>query len=258
MTDTVTAEFRSAGDGGLQVPPVDLLRDASLFLDFDGTLVEIAHRPDGVLVDARLRALVSRLVQDMNGRVAIVSGRPIAAIAGYLGEGVAISGSHGLEMRWPDGRERAPERPATLDMVLARLREFADDREGLLVEEKPLGVGLHYRGAESLEAEARELVGRLADETGLTVQSGKKVLELRLAGAHKGEAIRHFLEGPPFAGFRPVFIGDDVTDEDGFAAVAHIGGAGILVGDARPTDARYRLAGVGSTLDWLEAACAAL
>ena len=246
--------------GALEPPPITLLRHGSLFLDFDGTLVEFASRPDGVAVDERLRALIARLGSVMDGRMAVVSGRPADTIAEYLGDGFAISGSHGLEMRWPDGRRHAPDRPQGLVEAIERLHDLADRRDGVLVEEKPFGVGLHYREATDPETESvvREVAEQLARETGMQLQGGKKVFELRAAGADKGEAIAAFMQGAPFAGHDPVFLGDDETDEHGFAVVREMEGAGVLVGDARETAARYRLSGVGATLDWLEAAIEAV
>ncbi|WP_343227967.1 trehalose-phosphatase [Stakelama flava] len=244
----------------MQPPPDGLLRGASLFLDFDGTLVEIASRPDGVAVDQRLRALILRLGERLDGRMAVVSGRPADTIAEYLGTGFAISGSHGLEMRWADGRRDAPDRPDGLVEAVARLRRFADEHAGMLVEEKPYGVGLHFREAEGdrAEAAAREISERLAGETGMQLQAGKKVFELRAAGADKGEAIAAFMASAPFAGHTPLFLGDDKTDEHGFAVVRDQGGAGVLVGEPRETAARYRLDGVNETLAWLEIAAEAV
>ncbi len=246
--------------GALEPPPVTLLRQGSLFLDFDGTLVEFASRPDGVAVDERLRALIARLGSVMHGRMAVVSGRPADTIAEYLGDGFAISGSHGLEMRWPDGRRSAPDRPDGLLKAIERLHEVADAHDGVLIEEKPFGVGVHYREAQDADTETalRDIAERLARETAMQLQTGKKVFELRAAGADKGEAIAAFMQGAPFAGHEPVFLGDDETDEHGFAVVREMNGAGILVGEARETAARYHLSGVGATLDWLEAAIEAV
>jgi trehalose 6-phosphate phosphatase len=96
----------------------------------------------------------------------------------------------------------------------------------------------------------------LASATGLSVQSGKMVAELRPAGADKGDAVRAFMAEPPFAGARPVFVGDDLTDEDAFRAAADLGGGGVLVGPARDSAARWRLAGVAAVSDWLHALAA--
>lgn len=235
----------------LAPPPAHLADGASLFLDFDGTLVEIAPRPDAVAVDARLRQLIAELSQRFDGRLAIVSGRGAAEIdALFGGLDCPIVGSHGAELH---GVERAemPERPAALDEVAARFDALAETLMGLVVERKPLGVGLHYRGVPAAEAEARALAEELAAATGLTLQRGKMVFELRAPG-DKGRAIAALMGAMPFAGSRPVFLGDDLTDEPGFATVARLGGAGVLVGPVRDTEAVYRLPDVTSALRWLE------
>jgi trehalose 6-phosphate phosphatase len=135
-----------------------------------------------------------------------------------------------------------------------RFREFASRDSGLLVEEKGLSVALHYRLARAQGRAARELAEHLAAETGLFLQHGDMVEELRTPGPTKGDSVEAFLTRAPFAGARPVFLGDDVTDEHGFEAVQTLGGAGVLVGAGRPTAARFRIAGVEEALAWLEAA----
>ncbi|MFL9841084.1 trehalose-phosphatase [Sphingomonas sp. ST-64] len=240
-----------AAAASLAPPPPDLLAGASLFLDFDGTLVEIAPRPDAVAVDARLKRLMTALAQRLDGRIAIVSGRGAAEIdALFDGAAFPIGGSHGAELFGVEGAV-APERPERLDAVLERLRAFAVARPGVLVEAKPLGAGLHYRGAPDAEAESRALAEELAETSGLTLQEGKMVFELRAPG-DKGRAIDALMALPVFAGTRPVFIGDDLTDEPGFRAVRALGGAGVLVGAPRATDAGYRLPDVAGVLAWLE------
>lgn len=240
----------------LPLPPVDLLQDASLLLDFDGTLVELAETPDAVVVSDRLRALLARAAEVLGGRVAIISGRSIAQIEGFLGRGLAVSGSHGLEVRWSDGRKRVPFRPPALDAALVRLRDWSAARPGTLVEDKPFGAALHWRLAPTAEAEAQALAMALAQETGLELQHGKMMAELRVGGGDKGIAVRLLMADIPMARTRPVFLGDDVTDEPAMAAAAGLGGAGVLVGAQRATAARYRLDGVPAVLDWLESALA--
>jgi len=240
-------------------PPVDLLRGSSLFLDFDGTLVEIVERPDAVAVDAALTILMEKLAVGLQGRLAIVSGRPRAEIdALFRARELAVSGSHGLELRWPDGRVAAPAAPSGLGQVIAEMRALAAAHPGTLVEEKPFGAALHYRGAPGAEADCRVLAERLATSSGFALQRGKMVFELRVPGADKGVALERFMREPPMRGTRPVFIGDDLTDEHAFAAAAAFGGDGILVGPARGTAAHYRLTDVQETRAWLTAAAEAL
>jgi trehalose 6-phosphate phosphatase len=240
----------------LPLPPVTALRHAALFLDFDGTLVALAARPELVSVDARLAALVARLTIALDGRVALISGRSVDSIVGLFGNlPLTIAGSHGVEVRWHDGTMSHPERPAALDRIHAIMTDFANATPGLLVEPKPLGAALHYRGAPAMQAAAHALAQGLADETGLHLQTGKMMVELRLGGADKGSALRRLMALPPMAGHAPIFLGDDDTDEPAMVAAAALGGAGILVGAARPSAARYGLADVPATLAWLETAC---
>ncbi|WP_454884599.1 trehalose-phosphatase [Sphingomonas oryzagri] len=228
----------------------------SLFLDFDGTLVDIAERHDAVVVEPRLGRLIAALADRLKGRVALVSGRSAADILSHLGiEGVqppfAVAGSHGLELCWSDGRTESPARPDGLDEALEALNELARAHPGVLVEEKPYGAALHYRQAPDAGPACDALAERIAASTGFTLQHGKMVVELRAHGADKGDAVRRFMAEPPMAGTRPVFIGDDLTDEAGFRAAEQLGGWGILVGGPRETAARYRLRGVKDVHEWL-------
>ena len=236
----------------LPSPPPDLLDGAALFLDFDGTLVELAETPESIRVAPDLRALIHRLLKRLGGRVAIVSGRSLADLERHLPlAGIAFSGSHGLELRLPDGTCLPLSVPIGLDDVHQRVRRFAADRQGLLVEEKPAGIALHYRLAPTESGAADSFMASLAAERGWSVQRGNMVVELRPAGATKGDALRAFMKEPEFAGARPVFVGDDLTDEHAFAAAASLGGAGVLVGPSRDTAAAYRLESVGAVADWL-------
>jgi trehalose 6-phosphate phosphatase len=238
------------------LPPPPLPSEgAALFLDFDGTLVELAEAPDAIAVPGELAGLLERLALRLAGRLAIVSGRALADLDRHVRiPAVAMSGSHGLELRLADGRQVAAERPSALDQAGREIARFAAEREGLLVEEKPASVALHFRRAPEHEGEVDALVDGLAERTGLVVQRGKMVAELRPAGADKGDALRALLREPAFAAARPWFVGDDLTDEHAFAAAAELGGAGVLVGPPRTTAARYRLDGVAEVAAWLRAA----
>lgn len=243
----------------LPSPPPDLLQGASLFLDFDGTLVEIASRPDAVRVDARLHALMRRLHDRLGGRVAVISGRPAGQIQLLFG-GLAlpVAGSHGMEFRWPDGRVALADRPAALIDVLDAMDDLAARTPGVLVEDKPLGAALHYREAPAAEAACLALARDLAARHALRLQPGKMMIEVRATGGDKGAALHKLMAEPERAGTRPVFMGDDETDEPGFAAAAKLGGAGILVGRPRPSAALYGLDDVEATLAWLDRAGGAL
>jgi trehalose 6-phosphate phosphatase len=233
--------------------PLRLAQDA-LFLDVDGTLAPIAARPQDVRPDARRTRLLDRLDAALDGRLAVVSGRTLADIDRILeGRVTAAAAVHGLVRRNPDGSiEEAPAHPGLAEAG-ERLRAFAARDSGLMVEEKGLSVALHYRLAGAYAAEAKRCAEAIAAETGLALQHGDMVEELRTPGPTKGDSIAGFLDIPPFRGARPVFVGDDATDEHGFEAVRAAGGVGVLVGPPRPTAAGFRVAGVEAALAWLEA-----
>lgn len=245
MTATILAH-------DLRRPEPLSLDEVSLFLDIDGTLAGFESTPEAVLPTPRRTALLQRLGRRLNGRLAAVSGRELAEIDRILGHSVpAAAGVHGLERRRPDGRiVRAAPHPA-----LARAREtaqaFAAAHPGVRVEDKGVAFALHYRLAPRMAAAVAELAAELAS-AGLALQPGDQVIELKTPGADKGVAIAAFMAEPPFHTGRPLFVGDDLTDEDAFAAASRLGGFGVLVGPPRRTLARYRLEGVDDVLDWLE------
>jgi trehalose 6-phosphate phosphatase len=238
----------------LTPPPVNLLRGAGLFLDFDGTLVDISATPDSVVVSAELQHLLEQLQEQLEGRVAIITGRSAAIVEQLLQPmRIPVGGSHGLEV--PGGASlQNVARPDGLDSIIAELRELERRHPGVLVEEKPLGVALHYRQAPEAEQACRAATDSAAERSGLEVQAGKMVFELKPRGGNKGAALRSLMSRPPFKDSRPVFVGDDLTDEPGFAAARKLGGSGVLIGDPRPTAAYYRLPSVADALDWLDRA----
>ncbi|GAA4015201.1 trehalose-phosphatase [Sphingomonas swuensis] len=231
----------------LPTPPQTLLRDAALFLDFDGTLVDIAERPDAIRVEPALLGLLQTLEERLQGRLTLVSGRASADVRAWLAPlQVSVVGSHGLER---DGVTVA--RSAALDEGLSHLRAVLARHEGVIVEEKPMGAALHYREAPAAEQECHAAAAAVAERLGMEVQPGKMVVEIKPAHGDKGTAIEALMAEPRLAGTRPVFIGDDLTDEHGFAVVRRLGGAGILVGKERETEAAFRLASVTEVHRWL-------
>lgn len=247
------------GMAALPPPPAGLLDGAALFLDFDGTLVDLAATPDGIVVPDALKALLPRLGAALDGALAIVSGRAAGEIVHHLGldpaaPGLAIAGSHGLERLWPDGRREAPAPSDGVAHAIAAFREAAAAMPGVVAEEKPFGAAIHYRGAPDRGADCDALAERVAAEAGLHLQRGKMVAELRMPGIDKGGALDAMMAEPPMSGRRPVFVGDDLTDEAGFRAATAAGGTGVLVGERAGSAASYALPDVAVVLDWLSRA----
>lgn len=240
----------------LGAPPPSILEEGSLFLDFDGTLVNFADRPDAVQIERSLLEVLARLRTLLNGRLAILTGRSIADVREFLAPvSLAVAGSHGLERAGAETDVETGPPSAQLSQAIVRLRDFAAGRPGILVEEKPMSVALHYRAVPSAEDECLAAAQQAAISTGFAIQPGSMVLELKPACSDKGTALEQFMSEAPFRGSRPIFLGDDLTDEHGFLAARRLGGVGILVGTYRETAAGYLLADVAAVHDWLRAVC---
>jgi trehalose 6-phosphate phosphatase len=233
--------------------PPPLHRGQALFLDFDGTLAEIAPAPSLVKVPAELPRLLVELAEWLGGALAVVSGRPLDELADMLTPFTGgIAGGHGLERRCSDGKVTRCTAHPELDRFRSLIAEFATRHDGVLLEDKGCSLALHYRRAPSLGALCHTLVQEAAQASNgtLVAVAGKMVIELMPRSAGKGRAIADFLAEAPFRGRLPVFVGDDTTDEDGFAVVNRLGGVSIHVGGGA-TIARHSLATVGDVLAWL-------
>jgi trehalose 6-phosphate phosphatase len=236
-------------------PPPRLDPDrAALFLDLDGTVAPFASRPELVGPIARRTATVSGAAAALGGRLAVISGRPLADIDRILdGAATAAAGVHGLERRSAAGVVQRAEPDPSVAQAAGVFQGLAEAEPGLLVEDKGLSVALHYRNAPEAAAIAEAAGVRLAKRLGLQLQRGDCVVELRTPGADKGDAVRAFMAEAPFQGAQPIFVGDDLTDEAGFAAAEDLGGYGVRVGSPeRPTAARYTLTDIEAVLVWLE------
>jgi trehalose 6-phosphate phosphatase len=235
----------------LPAPPSALLEHASLFLDLDGTLVDFAMTPDGIEVCDNLRGLLRHLQSSLDGRIAVISGRALADLDSHLNlPNLALSGSHGLERQRASRDEEAPLPSQSVIMATAAAHAFAADHK-LIVEPKPGGVAIHFRGAPALEDTVDRFMAGSAVRHGLILQKGSMVRELRQPGRNKGDVVRQFMQESPFSEGAPIFLGDDLTDEDAFRAAADLGGSGILVGPHRPTAAEYSLPDVAAVKNWL-------
>jgi trehalose 6-phosphate phosphatase len=229
--------FQATSAGGpVVLPPI------ALFIDFDGTLVELADKPDAIVVPPDLIEEIQNATERLDGAVAVITGRALEDLDKYIPSSIPAAGCHGIERRHADGT-RTDASPDTTEAALAlarRLQEFAQDKPGMLVEPKTASVALHYRLApdqrDSCISVMKEAV---AGTDGFGVIEGKMVVEARLADANKAAAIRAFMQEPPFRGRIPIFFGDDTTDEEGFAAVRELGGVGVKVGDGE-TEAQVR------------------
>jgi trehalose 6-phosphate phosphatase len=245
-----TAAIRPSADD-LAAPPTPAATTTAIFADLDGTLAEIEPTPDEVVPDPARRRLLAELSLALDGRLAVISGRGLDDLDRVLeGQVRAVGAVHGLVRRTAAGVVLAPGRDPRIARAVAACDALAARHRGLLVEDKGAATSLHFRLAPDVADECRALARRLADEQGLLIQPGDMVVELRAPGPDKGDAVTAFMTEPPFEGATPIFIGDDITDEDGFRAAEALGGYGVVVGPRRPTLARYALADVTSVHAW--------
>lgn len=235
--------------------PPKLSQDAALFLDFDGCLVDIAARPDAVVVSPALQARLTKLHQQLGGAVALISGRDVADLRRHVPEFPGIvAGSHGAELSLaPDMVEAVHQQPFDVAALHRAAHDLAHPHPALLVEEKPHGVALHYRADPSLQDYVERVMQDLLDANpGLMLQPSKMAMELRPQGVGKDSALAGLMQRVPFAGRIPVFAGDDTTDEPAMMQAQSLGGFAIKIGDG-PTAAQYRLADPSALAAWLDA-----
>jgi trehalose 6-phosphate phosphatase len=225
----------------------------ALFLDFDGTLVAIAERPDDVRLDPKTRDALADLNGLLAGALAIVTGREIEVIDRFLAPlRLSVAGVHGLTRRDARGKTYASPFDAGLPAAIERaVSPLLQKYPGLLIERKYGAVALHYRDHPELEQVSLDaLQSAVGDLRETEIKRGKMVVELKAIGGNKGAAVADFLKEEPFAGRRAVFAGDDVTDEDAFAVVNARDGISIKIGPGA-TSATYRSSGTAEFIDWL-------
>lgn len=238
--------------GPAAAPP--FAADWALFLDIDGTLLEIAPTPYAVRQHRIDTDLIAALHARAGGALALVSGRSLPVIDELFAPlRLPAAGQHGVERRDAEGRVHRPSfRPDALAAAAERIRGFAAKHDGLVFEDKGFSMALHYRLAPKLAGAAHAVVREAARTVGeaVEVQAGKMVAELKPASHDKGSAIEAFMKEAPFAGRVPVFLGDDLTDEHGFKVVQRMGGHALKIG-AGPTCARWRLPDPPAARAWL-------
>ena len=213
-----------------------LLAHAAFLLDLDGTLLDIAPTPDQVVVPKDLPGNLRKLRALCGDALAIITGRPTAQVDALLGDvPFAVAGEHGTSIRHAPGQPvRCPPMPGLPSHWRTAASVLAGQHPGSLLESKSHGLVLHYRAVpEAGQALHDGLLPLLAEQPGAYVlMPAKMAWEIRPAGADKGTAVSSLMRQPPFAGRMPVFVGDDVTDEDGMRAARQAGGIGLRVPEA--------------------------
>jgi trehalose 6-phosphate phosphatase len=216
-------------------PALPPIARTALLLDLDGTLLDIAPTPDAVVVPAGLIASLRTLRGHLDNALAVISGRPVDQVEALLPDTVhAIAGEHGGAIRHAPGEPlQRTDLPTPPEAWFAAGARIAAAHPGAALERKANGFVLHYRAAPALGPVLGEAMAALAEGSDrFVVLPARKAWELRPRGADKGIAVEALMRRAPFAGRVPVFIGDDVTDEDGIAAARRLGGVGLRVADA--------------------------
>jgi trehalose 6-phosphate phosphatase len=215
--------------------PPDLDRTNALFLDLDGTLLEIAPTPELVVVPPGLPDLLTNVHGHLGGAVAIVTGRPIGVIDSLLAPFYAsAAGEHGVALRYQDGTiEEMPKGLAVPDTWRDALKAAAERWPGVLIEPKPHGVAVHYRLVPERGNDVWRLVRALVpqDHPWFRLIPAREAVEIGPRAASKGHAVERLMAQAPFQGRRPIFVGDDFTDEAGMDAARQLGGEGLRVAE---------------------------
>ena len=241
----------------LPAPPRVPLNETAIFLDVDGTLIEIAPTPESVVVPPELVPLLQRLHHALDGALAIVSGRTIAVLDHLLGNtGLPMAGVHGGELRPVAGgaiTEINPHLPADLqERFWAIIDALKQHWPGVRGEDKGPAFSFHFRQAPEAEPALLAAIAKLDLGTQWEILPGHMIYEIRSRGQSKGVAIQRLMEMPAFAGRQPVFAGDDRTDLDGIRKVAELGGAGIAVAGLQADQARWALKDPTAVRGWLK------
>ncbi|MBL8701929.1 MAG: trehalose-phosphatase [Alphaproteobacteria bacterium] len=255
MTTHAFIDIAAESRTDARVPP-RAGRDWALFLDIDGTLLDIASTPGSVRVPPSLPRLVETIAGLLDGALALVSGRAIADID-RLFDPLALptAGQHGGEIRPRAGgvARRVRAESAIDDHVRAGIERLARQAPRIRVEDKGLSVAFHYRYAPQLREWLHRHLERIATTAAspLRILEGRMVWELLPVGHDKGTAVDEFMRAPPFLGRVPIFVGDDVTDEDGCLAAIRHGGHALRVGPRRVLDRPIAFADPGAVRHWL-------
>jgi trehalose 6-phosphate phosphatase len=241
----------------LALPPLSTT-DTALFLDFDGTLADLALQPDAVRVPPELTEVLQRLAQCLGGALAVVSGRRLVDLDHFLAPlKLPMAAEHGALRRSASGRLSAL-RPPDLGEATAMADSLVIQYPGLLMERKTSSVALHYRQRPELAQLCVAAMAEVCERTPATeLLLGKCVVELKPMGVDKGLAMACFMKEPPFASRLPWFAGDDLTDEAGFVWAQRAGGVAVKVGEGAtaaqhhcPSPAALRLWLDQTLMDW--------
>jgi trehalose 6-phosphate phosphatase len=241
----------------MQTPALDFNQPIALFLDVDGTLLEFCNNPDDVYPGVELNLILKSLSSLLKGALALVTGRRVLEIDRIFHPlQLPVGGQHGLEHRDAEGNFKLVKNLKFPENIRSQIQCFGEIYPECAIEDKTLTMAIHYRRAPKLEEKVLKFVNKLIEgEKHFHAISGNMVIEIKPLGVDKGQSIALFMENEPFVDKLPIFIGDDVTDEDGFRYINANNGISIKVGTITSSLARYNLNNVNAVHDWLGSLC---
>ena len=241
----------------MQTPALDFNQPIALFLDVDGTLLEFCNNPDDVYPGVELNLILKSLSSLLKGALALVTGRRVLEIDRIFHPlQLPVGGQHGLEHRDAEGNFKLVKSLKFPENIRSQIQCFGEIYPECAIEDKSLTMAIHYRRAPKLEEKVLKFVNKLIEgEKHFHAISGNMVIEIKPLGVDKGQSIALFMENEPFVDKLPIFIGDDVTDEDGFRYINANNGISIKVGTRTSSLARYNLNNVNAVHDWLGSLC---
>ena len=241
----------------MQTPALDFNQPIALFLDVDGTLLEFCNNPDDVYPGVELNLILKSLSSLLKGALALVTGRRVLEIDRIFHPlQLPVGGQHGLEHRDAEGNFKLVKSLKFPENIRSQIQCFGEIYPECAIEDKSLTMAIHYRRAPKLEEKVLKFVNKLIEgEKHFHAISGNMVIEIKPLGVDKGQSIALFMENEPFLDKLPIFIGDDVTDEDGFRYINANNGISIKVGTGTSSLARYNLDNVNAVHDWLGSLC---
>ena len=241
----------------MQTPALDFNQPIALFLDVDGTLLEFCNNPDDVYPGVELNLILKSLSSLLKGALALVTGRRVLEIDRIFHPlQLPVGGQHGLEHRDAEGNFKLVKSLKFPENIRSQIQCFGEIYPECAIEDKTLTMAIHYRRAPKLDEKVLKFVNKLIEgEKHFHAISGNMVIEIKPLGVDKGQSIALFMENEPFVDKLPIFIGDDVTDEDGFRYINANNGISIKVGTITSSLARYNLNNVNAVHDWLGSLC---
>ena len=241
----------------MQTPALDFNQPIALFLDVDGTLLEFCNNPDDVYPGVELNLILKSLSSLLKGALALVTGRRVLEIDRIFHPlQLPVGGQHGLEHRDAEGNFKLVKNLKFPENIRSQIQYFGEIYPECAIEDKSLTMAIHFRRAPKLEEKVLKFVNKLIEgEKHFHAISGNMVIEIKPLGVDKGQSIALFMENEPFVDKLPIFIGDDVTDEDGFRYINANNGISIKVGTRTSSLARYNLNNVNAVHDWLGSLC---